>query len=422
MKHSIEQYSDTIKSMMDDCVSGKLSVEKSDELRLIISSVFSYVGVALDLKTQVKKNYETIHEKILKRLQDGESYDGLVISGFNRLQERMIKKSQLSCVFANLIFNDSLDFDFVKRTFEISDQKKWVESILSCKKYAGIGVVVFKLEKIYPDFFRPAPKLVYDDYKQYRRSVDPFGVQMDCDLGYVKTPQHFLQERIYKQQIECDTLPIGSLCALYARRKPNVSWVNECDEYLKNLSRTNQNLVESYTYHGDVVLNTYLRGSRDKAVSMFREYNPPPFKAYLESHKYVLKDLTDDKVEKIIQRLCDKLTEIVTNAPRVSKSVRLVRMEKDDGYHQDVIKNNLYETTSFLSTSIFYGAYNSAFSSMLLIDVDQNTPMLFAGSLSRYRGEYEVLIPPGIAFKVMEKKKLIDDRATSLTRMKFQNI
>jgi hypothetical protein len=110
----------------------------------------------------------------------------------------------------------------------------------------------------------------------------------------------------------------------------------------------------------------------------------------------------------VVDDFIDDLERIIKNSPPTTKQMILYRGEKKD-YQAgktpgDVYINNLFMSTSFDPNVAFLGDFTDRASQCCVqkIILAPGSKCLFVESITQYRGENEILLPPGNKFKIKE--------------------
>lgn len=218
-----------------------------------------------------------------------------------------------------------------------------------------------------------------------------------------------------------------------AWRDSHKAYIYSSDRILK--------IVRAYTFHGDRLANTYLRGvlsgledlmlsirlSVDDIPIAYQIYDnydflkkhgiPMPEKASLMKDDKLdmdaIKELFIDQYKKltnhfILRRLLksytDDLQEIIKNAPRLGKTLYTYRGVKNEDFLEPGSLS--YVNRSFSSTSLsmdvsskFTESYEGYRCCLYMLEIDPSVPVLCIDSVSLVKGEYEVLIGHNVLFE-----------------------
>lgn len=254
---------------------------------------------------------------------------------------------------------------------------------------------------------------------------------------------------------------------LSMREDPNMTtWLKKQIEYVEKLSRRERDILTSYTRHGDVLVNNYLRGTLEPDCSdLIRKtlevttdfYQRPVALAYsiydqfstltrqvktlrLPPDVKFAKDLLDVKGElnmdtiraiidynmdyfgrtinilPLIEQFRRNLVEIIEKAPRAIQPFRVFRGIATESH----IPELSYKTRDFFSTTISpddavmsftkeYSHRNNFHISrsyrccIYEFAVRADVPCIYMEGISQYRGEYEILIVPNITVMLDNK-------------------
>jgi ankyrin repeat protein len=229
------------------------------------------------------------------------------------------------------------------------------------------------------------------------------------------------------------------------------SWKEEHGKYLEN-SR-NRSIVRSYTYHGDRLLNFYLRGQTSfiygllevikkskaeenpLAVQIYEMYDDFLGRGFILPEKTLLYNsdgynfdllhkifLTNyDRIKQksvlfsLIERFRRDLNNIIKKAPRMIEPFNVYR-----GTKQDTLLESgayLYVTNSYSSTSLvpniagiftqphWYGT--NLFGIILEIEITSDIPCLYVKSISKFPHEEEVLLSPNLKIQALPESNIM---------------
>ena len=212
-------------------------------------------------------------------------------------------------------------------------------------------------------------------------------------------------------------------------------WLHECNLYIKNLHEMDKFRLYGYSFHGDVYVNSYLRGNLDKTRligSMKKYVNDnliptnvifnPLFFEYLDVYKktdefYQYKTpyerfafykkccssiayLNVNSILKLIENYNKNLNRILKNAPPLKKAMTLFRGSKSN-YFQTLDKNKPFIHKGYMSATVDYNvALRPSFINhgtpttccLLVINVLPGTRLLPMTGLSQVNSENEFLM------------------------------
>lgn len=284
---------------------------------------------------------------------------------------------------------------------------------------------VFSLNKFLSQFLDPGTLDL--SHKQYGRVVRQ-------NLQHVENVQYiFLTDKHQSMDIDND-------------------WLQRQNEYIRSLSTEDLFNVYGYTYHGDVFVNYYLRGTFD--VPEFKEhlrtfdvdnerYFPLFFPAIRAISKYgettihlvfdtlkpsedavakamslqrkdvnnsdkyrilmsIAKDLSYDRFwVSVLEMYRDALEKIIRNAPATTQPMVLYRGVSTDYYltkfmtsHKDRIHiaNSFVSTTSAISVAADYVDFDTTNCCFMRMFVPKGTQMLLMAGISLFNDESEFLL------------------------------
>lgn len=222
-----------------------------------------------------------------------------------------------------------------------------------------------------------------------------------------------------------------------AWRKSHQAYIFSTDRILS--------IVKAYTFHGDRLANTYLRGvlsgledlilsilvSPEDIPIAYQIYEHYDFlkghgiampekktlmtgegeervldmKAIKQLYKSEYKKLMSPFVlKRLLKAYTDDLQEIIKNAPRLGKPLYTYRGVKNEDFLEPGVLS--YINRSFSSTSLsrdvaikFTESYSGYRCCMYMLDIHKSVPVLCIDSVSLVSNEYEVLIGHNVLFE-----------------------
>ena len=216
-------------------------------------------------------------------------------------------------------------------------------------------------------------------------------------------------------------------------------WRKSHEEYIRSSDRILK-IVKSYTYHGDRLANTYLRGVlsglEDLMLSIRFSVEDVPIAYQIYDHYDFLKNhgikmpekasmMKDDKLDmevmrtffdaqyrkltnqfvlrRLLKSYTDDLQEIIKNAPKFGETLYTYRGVKNEDFLEPGVLS--YVNRSFSSTSLsmdvsskFTESYSGYRCCMYNLEIDKSVPVLCIDSVSLVKDEYEVLIAYNVLF------------------------
>lgn len=210
-------------------------------------------------------------------------------------------------------------------------------------------------------------------------------------------------------------------------------WIYKSISYVENLPKLYKFMLRGYTYHGDELVNTYLR-NKDAikshpllrvvnkkygiayAVQLFAE-NGIDFESYIKENGYITKEgsnaieellseTSDDQIIKCIDKYIFELVSIIDAAPRLSKQITVFRGVKDDYFSKEegkVVSNKGFVSTTFdINTVKDFSNYY-----IYRIQLNINTPCICLIDFSEH-GEFEVLVSPNTLTTIGNSSYIFD--------------
>ena len=198
------------------------------------------------------------------------------------------------------------------------------------------------------------------------------------------------------------------------RRFVDLDWIRRQIEYVEHLSAYDKAVLKAYTYHGDVIVNSFLRGSF--RPSQFLESRRrmsvlAPFHKYVLMKRGILPDALTSRLEffrdlevnhrTYIKSFIADLQRIVLAAPRTAKPIKVYRGIKDPEYmYAELEKSRLFQTSDFQSTSVSADQAvvfaNNGLGVVIEVLLDVGTPCLLMEAVTSFKEEVEILLPTGI--------------------------
>ena len=226
---------------------------------------------------------------------------------------------------------------------------------------------------------------------------------------------------------------------VYQKYHPNFDqeWINANDRYLQSLDKLDLLLLKGYTFHGDNIVNAYLRryvpavdqAARDKLAKFFRSYDQKAwssgkvlsmlFPAFKALHNIHTGSLTKD-IDEIQRRswtlpeyvaattwTVDRLQHLILNGPATTTEMVVHRGVRDNWWKHS--KRNAFVQDGFMSTTLARGlAFKDEETSCCLkkIILPPGTHGLFLEGLTSVTGELEVLLPHSSAFSILNEEMM----------------
>jgi hypothetical protein len=217
------------------------------------------------------------------------------------------------------------------------------------------------------------------------------------------------------------------------------AWRKSHEEYILSSDRILK-IVKAYTYHGDRLANTYLRGVlsglEDLMFSIRFSAEDIPIAYQIYDHYDFLKNhgikmpekasmMKDDKLDMTVMRTffdsqykkltnqfvlrrllksyTDDLQMIIKKAPKFGETLYTYRGVKNENFLEPGILS--YINRSFSSTSLsmdvsakFTESYSGYRCCIYNLEIDKSVPVLCIDSVSLVKDEYEVLIGHNVMF------------------------
>lgn len=215
-------------------------------------------------------------------------------------------------------------------------------------------------------------------------------------------------------------------------------WIQAQVEYIKSLSDTDKQVLKGYTYQGDVLVNSWLRGMFNETM-FFEEFSKgslytPLFHYYKQKHNVRLETINHDdyiadlrlNYKTYVMQYADDLKRIIYNSPRSTKTMRVFRGIVRPKYFIDMTKQSEHvQTSDFQSCSINFEAATefsqyantNKYGMVLYILLTPGTPCLYMHSISSFGDEFEITLPPGVKLQhnPVLIKNIIDEDGNNTT-------
>ena len=202
----------------------------------------------------------------------------------------------------------------------------------------------------------------------------------------------------------CDKLNQSLLTEL-----PQISWIRAQREYLKSLKESDLLLVKFYTSYGDHILNNFIRHrwtvteeDFDLILLRFEEIEPL-LRTWLSEN--ILKE--DNTLEEALLIMYNRFQQLIINSPVTSQRFVCYRGSQTKDYFDHY--QTLFQSVGFFSTSLLI-VVAQEFSKgkfMTRIIVPEGYHCLYLESISKEKGEEEILMPALSQYFVTEKFKEI---------------
>ena len=217
------------------------------------------------------------------------------------------------------------------------------------------------------------------------------------------------------------------------------AWRKSHEDYILSSDRILK-IVKAYTYHGDRLANTYLRGVlsglEDLMLSIRFSVEDVPIAYQIYDHYDFLKNhgikmpekasmMKDDKLDmdviktffdsqykkltnqfvlrRLLKSYTEDLQEIIEKAPKFGETLYTYRGVKNEDFLEPGTLS--YINRSFSSTSLsidvsskFTESYSGYRCCLYLLEIAKSVPVLCIDSVSLVKGEYEVLIAHNVLF------------------------
>ena len=232
--------------------------------------------------------------------------------------------------------------------------------------------------------------------------------QIDTDLIYPKkcVLRGYLLE--YLPELELSPRPVnifGSDCEAMGQALlqefPSLAWLNAQTDYFRTLNKTDIALIQFYTYHGDVILNNFVRNrwsisENDLDFIRLRCGDESINEGF---HKWMkILKLTDmDSVELLLLGIYNRLNQLIMKAPSNSQRFVSYRGSNSKDYFEQVQtqKPKIFRNMGFFSTTMLI-ANAMAFAQggyMTRIIVPKGYHCIYLEAMTLCEGEEEILMP-----------------------------
>jgi len=176
---------------------------------------------------------------------------------------------------------------------------------------------------------------------------------------------------------------------------------NSHELYIQNLSSEEKNIINWYTYTGDVIINNYLRNKLDIDEKVYDNINKILIKT---NYKIPNIHLNDRKIliQNFIEYIVVILNNIIFKSPRNKRQFIVYQYSSNDYLSRS---DNQWENIGFYSTTMINNftieaVNNTHYKSYIIVLID--TPCLIINSISKFPTEYEVLFPSNNCFKTVK--------------------
>lgn len=220
-------------------------------------------------------------------------------------------------------------------------------------------------------------------------------------------------------------------------------WINKQNEWLEKVSDRQRVALNAYTYHGDKMINGYLRGTLREdcsgLIDAIKKSAENPLKyAIYDKYDYLMRKglrlppkstlivvnkIDNAKINQIIGEnfdwfskrsnleilivvLLEDITRVIYDTPRAAQDIIVYRGVKSAHNLSLKFRSNDYWSTSlnpYASIKFTKKLDSDMYFMLYEIRIPKNIPCIFLQKYSKFKSsEYEVLLPPGILYK-MEK-------------------
>ncbi len=204
------------------------------------------------------------------------------------------------------------------------------------------------------------------------------------------------------------------------------NWIKQSNKYVEKLSERDKFMLRGYTFHGDEIVNTYLRNkdvvlshrllrvNHTKygiayAVQLFELHNTDMSDYYITMNGYITKagynaiaellaNTSDNDILICIERYISELTRIINYSPKLQKEIIVYRGVKTDYFESD--EGKTVHNKGFLSTTISIDTL-TYFSNYYIyrMHLNTNTPCVCLNGFSEHE-EFEILVSPNTVSKI----------------------
>ena len=160
------------------------------------------------------------------------------------------------------------------------------------------------------------------------------------------------------------TIPITGdyICKVMHSKYPTDNWIEAQIKYIRELSLEDQELIQSYSYKGDVFINLFLRNKMKvnedikEAFDGSMKYGQDIYKRFMGKEAYDFNrknktdiiNYTDDDVEKYGYAYYQKLNTLILNSPTTEK----FSVYRGINVRIKAKRGEIFTANSFLSTSL----------------------------------------------------------------------
>ena len=191
------------------------------------------------------------------------------------------------------------------------------------------------------------------------------------------------------------------------RELPSLDWIKAQREYLAHLSATDFNVIAFYTFHGDVILNNFVRHgwtiTEDDIDYIRLYYNSGVVSKVFERWMQTLNLTVDGPVERILIAIYNQLNRIIQQSPINSQRFVSYRGSHTKDYFDQT--QMIFQNVGFFSTTLLIQQARS-FSKekfMTKIIVPKGYHCLYLESASRFIGEHEILMADQSQYVISSK-------------------
>lgn len=232
----------------------------------------------------------------------------------------------------------------------------------------------------------------------------------------------------------------------------DLEWFKRCNDYLEGLSVRDVYTMQSYSWHGDQIANTYCLQYKDQPQKIFSDdfveylqsdvsgggfgssaggktipfffqffdFWPDQAGSASEKYEWLEGALSEGKIldkalwRKVVAKYVEDLTRIIAGAPGLTKDITVYRGTRSH-YYSNKLGGEFYNT-GFMSTSYMANvtqsfANPSGGCCLSVYKLKRGTKCMWMDPITQVEaldpsttGEAEILLAPGVAWKIADKR------------------
>jgi hypothetical protein len=253
-------------------------------------------------------------------------------------------------------------------------------------------------------------------------AADPAIMRLLIEKGATEAPANFHTQPYSANTIQTNVGLLGNAAAnpntnIFTNKADiDPAWVDANVQYVNSLSDQDRQVLNAYTFQGDTLINSWIRGMFDRSKFATHLLDSPllsPLFYYYRRNKGPLETidrdtyLTDIRInyQRYLTDFIADLSRIIADAPKSKQTMKIYRGIKHPDYllaelqRSPVLKCNDFQSCtidSFVAVEFAAVRPGGPWGLVLEITIPPGVPCMYIQSISSFYHEYEVILPPGI--------------------------